>query len=329
MKFAQRAVVARHLSLSLQYVDFHRSLVVRRRREYFGLARWNRRGALEQLGEDASERLNAQAERGHVEQQQVFHLARKHARLHPGADRHDLVRVDPLVRVLREEGLDHLLNLRDARRTAHQNDLVDLAGLQSGVFQSQTARLQSALQNVVDQGFEFGARQLHHQMLRTRLVGGDERQVDLRLHRRGEFDLGLLGGLFQTLQRHLIFRQIDALVFLELINDPLDQSLVNVVSAQMSVAVCRFHLDHAFADFQDRYVERAATEVEDRDGLVLLLVQAVSQSRRRRLIDYAQHIQTGDPAGVLSGLTLRIVEIGRNGDDGLRNLLPQIIFGSL
>src|SRR5262249_23838021 len=122
---------------------------------------------------------------------------------------------------------------------------------------------------------------------------------------------------------------VDALIFPELIDDPLDQSLVNVVSAQVRVAVCRFHLDHALTDFQDRDVEGPAPEVEDRDGLVLLLVQAVSQRRRRRLIDYAQHVQAGDLAGVLGGLALRIVEVGRDSDDGLRDFLAQIIFGRL
>src|SRR5215813_7227100 len=97
----------------------------------------------------------------------------------------------------------------------------------------------------------------------------------------------------------------------------------------MSVAVGRFHLDHPLADLQNRNVERAAPEVEDRDGLILLLVQTVCQRRRRRLIDYAQHIQTGDLAGVLGGLALRIVEIGRNGDDRLRHFLAEIVFGRL
>ena len=55
------------------------------------------------LRRHAAERLDAERERRHVEQQQVLDVAREHAALDRGADRDDLVRVDALVRVLAEE----------------------------------------------------------------------------------------------------------------------------------------------------------------------------------------------------------------------------------
>ena len=45
------------------------------------------------------------------------------------------------------------------------------------------------------------------------------------------------------------------------------------------------------------------------------LVEAVSQSRRRRLVDDALDVEARDAAGVLGGLALGIVEVGRNRDD--------------
>ena len=48
------------------------------------------------------------------------------ARLHGRADRHDLVRVDALVRLLAEELLDGLLHLRHAGLAADQDHLVDV-----------------------------------------------------------------------------------------------------------------------------------------------------------------------------------------------------------
>ena len=50
----------------------------------------------------------------------------EHAGLDGRADRHHLVRVDALVRLLAEELLHQLLDLRDARAAADQHDLVDL-----------------------------------------------------------------------------------------------------------------------------------------------------------------------------------------------------------
>ena len=57
------------------------------------------------------------------------------------------------------------------------------------------------------------------------------------------------------------------------------------------------------------------------------LVEAVSERRSRRLVNDAHHFQAGDLPGVLGGLTLRVVEIGRDGDDGFGDLFAQIRFG--
>ena len=97
-------------------------------------------------------------------------------------------------------------------------------------------------------------------------VRRDERQVDLRLHRRREFVLGLLRRLLQALQRHLVLAQVDALVALELVGQPVDDALVEVVTAEVRVAVGRLDLEDALAQLQDRDVERAAAEVVDGDA---------------------------------------------------------------
>ena len=59
----------------------------------------------------------------------------------------------------------------------------------------------------------------------------------------------------------------------------------------------------------------------------LLLVQAIGQRRSGRLVDDAHHFQAGDLAGVLGGLALRIVEVSRDGDHGLGDLLAQVGLG--
>ena len=123
--------------------------------------------------------------------------------------------------------------------------------------------------------------------------------------------------------------QVDALVLFELVDDPADQHLVDIVAAEVRVAVGRFDLDDAFADLEDRDVERTAAKVEHGDDLVLFLVQAVRQSGRRRLVDDTQDLEPRDLAGVLGRLTLGVVKVCRHGNYGLFDLRAEIILGRL
>ena len=56
--------------------------------------------------------------------------------------------------------------LRHARHAADEHDLVDLGRLEPGVLERLLARAVRALDEIVDQALELGARELHRQMLR-------------------------------------------------------------------------------------------------------------------------------------------------------------------
>ena len=96
----------------------------------------------------------------------------------------------------------------------------------------------------------------------------------------------------------------------------------------MVVAVRRLDLEDALAELEHRHVERAAAEVEDEDRLVrALLVEAVGERGRGRLVDDAQDVEAGDLAGVLRRLALRVVEVGRDGDDRVGHRLAEVRLG--
>ena len=164
-------------------------------------------------------------------------------------------------------------------------------------------------------------------MLGTGCVSRDEGKVDIRLLRAGELALGLLRGFLEALQGHAVLGQINALFLLELFRQPVDNSLVQVVTTQVRVAVRRLHLEDTIANVQDRHVKRAAAEIVDGDVLVLLLVETVSQRGRRRLVDDPQDIQAGDFPGVFRSLPLTVIEVRRHSDHGLGDLLTQIRLG--
>src|SRR6266404_320327 len=126
IELAKHLVIGCHLAFALEDADGHCVLIVLRGREHLALLGRNRGVAINQPREHAAERLDAERERRHVEQQHVLDVALQHAGLDRRADRDDLVGVDALVRLLAEQLLDHLLHLRHARHAADQNDLVDL-----------------------------------------------------------------------------------------------------------------------------------------------------------------------------------------------------------
>src|SRR5690606_4044080 len=84
------------------------------------------------------------------------------------------------------------------------------------------------------------------------------------------------------------------------------------------------------ADLEQGDVERAATEVEDQDELVLLaLLQAVGERGRGGLVDDAEHVEARDLTGVLGRLTLGVVEVRGHRDDGVGDGLAEVGLGVL
>ncbi len=205
--------------------------------------------------------------------------------------------------------------------------LVDLARRHAGVLEGRLAGRDGALDQILDQSLELGARQLHGEVLGAGLIGRDEGQVDFGLLGRGKLDLGLFGGFLEALQGQLVFQQIDGVLLFELRREIFDDALVEVLAAEEGVAVRRLHLEHAVADLEDRNIEGAAAEVIDRDGLAFRLLQPVGERGRGRLVDDAQDFEAGDLAGVLGGLALGVVEIGRDRDDRLGHRLAEELLG--
>ena len=212
---------------------------------------------------------------------------------------------------------------------------MDVGHGDAGVLDGHAAGSDGALDQFVDQAFELGTRQLDVQVLGTRSIGGDIRQVDVGLGRVRQFDLGLLGGFLQALQRQHVLGQIDALFLLELGNDVVDDALVEIFAAQEGVAIGRQHFELLFAvhvgDLDDGDVERAAAQVIDGNLAIGLvgLVQAKGQGRRGGLVDDALDVETGDAACILGGLALGVVEVGRHGDHGFGHGLAQEVLGGL
>ena len=85
--------------------------------------------------------------------------------------------------------------------------------------------------------------------------------------------------------------QVYTFLHTEFVSHPVDDDLVEVVAAEVSVTVGAEHFEHAAAELQDGNIERTAAEVEDGNLHVLVsFVHTVSQSSSGRLVDNTLHV---------------------------------------
>ena len=127
-------------------------------------------------------------------------------------DCHDLIRVYSSIWSFSEDFFDFFLNLGHTDHTTDQDNLVDVTGRKTRVFQCLLTWLDGTSNQLIDQALQFGTTQFDVQMFRTCCISSDVRQVDISLLRRRQLDLSLLRTLFQSLKSHLVLRQVNALI---------------------------------------------------------------------------------------------------------------------
>src|SRR5437667_9626493 len=124
----------------------------------------------------------------------------------------------------------------------------------------------------------------------------------------------------KLLREFAVGREIDFIVLENLLVDKGLQKIVNIIAAEMGVAVGGENLiDVAVAggnELENGDVEGAAAEIVDRDFSALLLVKPVGECGWSGLVDEAENFKAGALASVLGGLALGVVDIGGDGDDG-------------
>jgi len=158
-------------------------------------------------------------------------------RLDGGAHRHAQVRVHLLVGWLAESLLQQPRNDRRPRAAADQHDLVHVAAGDAGVVQRPLHALHRAVQQRPDHRLVLLARHLHGQVQRLALLLRDELLLDARQRVERQLLLRLLHRLEQPRLRHHVLAQVDAVFRLEAVAQVVEQQLVEVVAAELRVAV--------------------------------------------------------------------------------------------
>mmetsp|Transcript_21933 Transcript_21933/g.70873 ORF Transcript_21933/g.70873 Transcript_21933/m.70873 type:complete len:677 (+) Transcript_21933:167-2197(+) len=328
LELAEEVVVARARALALEHLDEHAGLVVGVGGEDLLLLRRHGGVARDEHGHDAASRLEAHGERRDVEEEEVLHLlvalAAKDGSLHGGAVRHRLVGVDALAELLAVEVLgEKRLDLGDTRGAANEHDFVHRGLVHLGILERLLHRVHALAEHV------------HVELLEARAGDGRvevdalEERVDLdgRLRGGGERALGALARRAQAAERARVAGDVLLVLALELLHKVLDETVVEVLTAQVRVTRGRLHLENPILNGEERHIEGPAPEVENHHVAlarsVALLVEAVRNGRSRRLVDDAHHVEAGDDAGILGRLALRVVEVRRNGHHSVLDVLAE------
>ena len=87
------------------------------------------------------------------------------------------------------------------------------------------------------------------------------------------------------------------------------------IHTQVSVTVGGQHLENSVVNGQDGDIESTTSQIEDEDVLLFLLVETVGDGGGGGLVDDTLNLQTSDDTGVTGGLTLSVVEVGRDGNN--------------
>ena len=200
-----------------------------------------------------------------------------------------------------------------------------IGSLESGVRDSLANRTHCCFNEVCGQFVELSSGEGHLKVERSAIgIHADEGQVDGGSGDVRKLDLRFLGSLFQSLHSHLIAAKVNALALLELVGDPVDNSLVKIVAAEAVVTGSCKNFLNAVAHLDDGDIECAAAEVINHNLLVVLFINAVCKSRRCGLVDYSLDLKACYLTGILCSLTLGVGEVSGNGDNSLGDLLAEI-----
>jgi len=107
-----------------------------------------------------------------------------------------------------------------------------------------------------------------------------------------------------------------------------DKLVVKVLTTQMGVTGGGLHLKDTLLDCHEGHIEGPSSKIKD-DNIVLtdnFLVKTVCNGSSSGLIDDMKNVHSGDGAGIgiLHSQSLGVVEVGKDGDDGVSDVVAQV-----
>jgi hypothetical protein len=113
---------------------------------------------------------------------------------------------------------------------------------------------------------------------------------------------------------------------LEFLYEVVDKVVVKVFTTEVGVTGSSLDLEDALLNSQEGHIEGSSTQIKNQYIPLAqdFLVQSICNGGGSRLIDDTQNVETGNCASILCGLMLRVIEIGRNSDNSIRDCATKI-----
>jgi len=332
VELAEDVVVLGHGSFTFEDLDEDTGLVVGVGGEGLRLLGGDGGVSLDQRGHDATSGLDTEGEWGNIEEKEILDflgfVTAKNGGLDGGTVGNSLIGVDGLVKFLAVEVvLEKLLDLGDSSGATDEDDIVDAVLVDSGVSERFLDGVEGASEEVGAELFESGSGD-----------GGVEVNT---LEERIDFDGGLGGGRegslrslaggSETSDSALGSGDVLLVLSLELLGEVVDESVVEIFTAQVSVTSSGFDLEDTIFNGEDGDIEGSTAKIEDEDVSLGadLLVKTVGDGGSGGLVDDTEDVKTGDGTGVLGGLSLGIVEVGGDSDDSVGDILSEVGLGGV
>jgi hypothetical protein len=285
-------------------------------------------------GKDVTLHGDTERQRNDIEEEEVGGLSRgglsgEDTGLDGGTVGNSLIGVDALLELLAVEELGQkLLDLGDTGRTTDKDDLVNGLLLDSGVLEDLGNGLDGARESLGVQVLETGTGDGHGEVLtveeRVNLNGG--------LGTAGESTLGTLTSSSETSEGTGIAREVLLGLAAELLLAVVEEVSVEVLATEMGISGSGLDSEDTTLDVEEGDIESTTTEIVDEDVALLLGLtgtKTVGNGGGGRLVDDTEDVKAGNRTGVLGGLTLVVVEVGGDSDDGLLDLLTELGLGNL
>ena len=233
------------------------------------------------------------------------------------------------MRRLAEAVFEQLRDHRRARATADEDDAANLRSGQAGIVERALHAVHRPRDQRLDEFFVFVALDFRVQVNRHAVFLGDEFFFDANERVIGELAFRAFDGVQQPRVADFVLAQIDPVHRREFVGHVVHQKVVEIVAAELRIAVAGEHLEHPGLGLDDRHIERTATEVVNEESLFRGLARVVNECGRGRLVDDPHDFQPGQRTGFARRLALAIVEVRGDRNHRLRYRLTQFLFGTL